>query len=208
MSTIWLLVITKTGFRNFLWIPCQFVSESELSTQKYSNTCVSVRFGQLIKYTLFRSPFNPHLVPISLKMRSPFGPHFEKFRSTFHVGAVRPLWALQNWSTWTAPASTIFTKNPPSDLLWSNHSWAGWRTSMPVFPHFSSHIFHFWVLIFLSFEFSYFFQEFASNLCAVWGQSKPNPQPLQIKIEKEKWLQQKCCNLQLLNDMKTTRNYV
>ena len=31
----------------------------------------------------------PHLVPISLKIRSPFGPHFEKFRSLFHVGAVR-----------------------------------------------------------------------------------------------------------------------
>ena len=30
----------------------------------------------------------PHLVPISLKMRSLFGPHFEKFRSSFHVGAV------------------------------------------------------------------------------------------------------------------------
>ena len=120
----------------------------------------------------------------------------------------RPLWALPTWSTWTAPASTIFTKNPPSDLLWSSHGWAGWRTSMPVFPLLSSHIFHFWVLIFLSFELSCFFQEFASNLCAVWGQSKPNPQPLQIKIEKEKWLQQKCCNLQLLNDMKTTRNYV
>ena len=56
------------------------------------------RFGQFIKYTLFRSPFSdlvpisfaegPHLVPISLKMRSPFGPHFEKIRSPFHVGAV------------------------------------------------------------------------------------------------------------------------
>ena len=31
----------------------------------------------------------PHLVPISLKMRSPFGPHFEKFRSPFYVGAVK-----------------------------------------------------------------------------------------------------------------------
>ena len=45
------------------------------------------RFGQFIKYTLFRSPFSPqfgdlvpisvaegpHLVPISPKMRSPFG---------------------------------------------------------------------------------------------------------------------------------------
>ena len=62
------------------------------------------RFGQFIKYTLFRSPFSPHLVtwspfllpkvPISLKMRSPFGPHFEKFRSLFHVGAVY-LWKTQ-----------------------------------------------------------------------------------------------------------------
>ena len=43
--------------------------------------CIA-RFGQFIKYTLFRSPFGqlvpisvaegPHLVPISLKMRSPF----------------------------------------------------------------------------------------------------------------------------------------
>ena len=58
------------------------------------------RFGQFIKYTLFRSPFSPHLVPISaaesphlvpisLKIRSPFGPHFEKFGSPFHVGAVQ-----------------------------------------------------------------------------------------------------------------------
>ena len=57
------------------------------------------RFGQFIKYTLFKSPFSPHLVPISaaegphlvpisLKIRSPFGPYFEKFRSPFHVGAV------------------------------------------------------------------------------------------------------------------------
>ena len=34
------------------------------------------------------SPFLLPKVPISLKMRSPFGPHFEKFRSSFHVGAV------------------------------------------------------------------------------------------------------------------------
>ena len=33
----------------------------------------------------------PHLVPISLKIRSQFGPHFEKFRSPFHVGAVPSL---------------------------------------------------------------------------------------------------------------------
>ena len=57
------------------------------------------RFGQFIKYTLFRSPFSPLLVPfsategpllvpISLKIRSPFSPHFDKFRSPFHVGAV------------------------------------------------------------------------------------------------------------------------
>ena len=57
------------------------------------------RFGQFIKYTLFKSPFSPHLVPISaaegphlvpisLKIRSPFGPHFEKFRSPFQLGAV------------------------------------------------------------------------------------------------------------------------
>ena len=32
----------------------------------------------------------PHLVPISLKIGSPVGPHFEKFRSPFHVGAVGP----------------------------------------------------------------------------------------------------------------------
>ena len=57
------------------------------------------RFGQFIKYTLFRSPFSPLLVPfsategpllvpISLKIRSPFSPHFDKFRSPFYVGAV------------------------------------------------------------------------------------------------------------------------
>ena len=55
------------------------------------------RFGQFVKYTLFRSPFCPHLVPISaaegphlfpisLKIRYPLGPHSEKFRSPFHVG--------------------------------------------------------------------------------------------------------------------------
>ena len=54
------------------------------------------RFGQFIKYTLFRSPFSPHLVSFSaaegpllvlfsLNIRSPFGPHFDKFRSPFHV---------------------------------------------------------------------------------------------------------------------------
>ena len=59
MSTIWLLVITKNGFRNFQW--------DQMGT---------------------KSPFLLPKVPISLKMRSPFGPHFEKFRSPFHVGAV------------------------------------------------------------------------------------------------------------------------
>ena len=76
----------------------------------------SARFGQFIKYTLFRSPFSPLLVPfsategpllvpISLKIRSPFSPHFDKFRSPFHVGAVqtveirRFLWfrLILNW---------------------------------------------------------------------------------------------------------------
>ena len=33
----------------------------------------------------------PLLVPISLKIRSSFGPHFDKFRSPFHVGAVPSL---------------------------------------------------------------------------------------------------------------------
>ena len=34
------------------------------------------------------APEGPHLVPISLKIKSPFGPHFEKFRSPFQLGAV------------------------------------------------------------------------------------------------------------------------
>ena len=52
-----------------------------------------------VAFTRFLVPISvaegPHLVPIALKMRSPFGPHFEKFRSLFHVGAVHVLYLLK-----------------------------------------------------------------------------------------------------------------
>ena len=38
-------------------------------------------------WSQFLLPKGAHLVPISLKIRSPLGPHFKKFRSPFHVGA-------------------------------------------------------------------------------------------------------------------------
>ena len=50
------------------------------------------RFGQFFKYTLFWVPISavegPHLVPTSLKIGSPLGPHLNKLRSPFNVGAV------------------------------------------------------------------------------------------------------------------------
>ena len=46
------------------------------------------RFGQFIEYTLFRSPFLLPKVPIWSPFHSKSGPHFEKFRSPSHVGAV------------------------------------------------------------------------------------------------------------------------
>ena len=81
MSTIWLLVLTKTSFRNFLWIPSLFIKNGtntvnvNIFFQKiYLNELA--RFGQFIKYTHFLVPFSaaesPLLVPISLKIRSPF----------------------------------------------------------------------------------------------------------------------------------------
>ena len=111
MSTILFLVKTKTSFRNFLWIPSLFIKMAQTLCTKWWHTLwiffpkknslfnELARFGQFIKYTLFKSPLSPHLVPISaaerphlvpisLKTRSPFGPYFEKFRSPFHVGAV------------------------------------------------------------------------------------------------------------------------
>ena len=98
-------MITKTSYRIFLLIPSLFIKNTTLNDDtlcEYSFKIILnelARFGQFIEYTLFRSPFSPHLVPISadegphlvpisLKIRSPFGPHFEKFRSPFHVGAV------------------------------------------------------------------------------------------------------------------------
>ena len=50
----------------------------------------NLELGSIYQIYTFRS----HLVPISaaegsLKIRSPFGPHFEKFRSPFYVGAVK-----------------------------------------------------------------------------------------------------------------------
>ena len=46
------------------------------------------RFGQFFKYTLFGSPFLLSRVPISLKIRSPLGPHEKYFGSPLNVGAV------------------------------------------------------------------------------------------------------------------------
>ena len=72
MSTIWLLVIIKTDFRNFL--------RDQMETKS--------PFGP--HFCCWRSPFGLHFTQNEVPIWSPFW----KFRSPFHVGAVQILYQI------------------------------------------------------------------------------------------------------------------
>merc|ERR1712015_250461 len=89
MSTMKLLVVTKTSFRNFYEYRVYSLNDNTLCEYFFKKSLFFnelARFGQFIEYTLFRSPFllprvpiwspfhsksSPHLVPILKKL----GPH-------------------------------------------------------------------------------------------------------------------------------------
>ena len=52
------------------------------------NLLVSVNFEIYAFWVPISAVEGPHLVPISLKIGSPLGPHYRNFRSPFNLGAV------------------------------------------------------------------------------------------------------------------------
>ena len=87
-------MITKTSFRNFLWIPHTLCTKHTrwifLKKTLYFNELAP--FDQFIKYMLFRSPFSP----LFCCRRSPFGPLFTQNQVPFLTN----LGPLSMWEQW------------------------------------------------------------------------------------------------------------
>ena len=66
------------------------------------NYLVSLNFANICFLGPHSAAEGPHLVPISLKIGSPLGPHFDKLGSQWHVATVKKhiLWMIP-WNMWT-----------------------------------------------------------------------------------------------------------